>query len=203
MPAPQEQIAMNEDEVLAEFRAAGALLEGHFILSSGLRSPVFLQKMFIFQDPIRTERLCRALAKKIENRFGKIDVVVSPAVGGIVPGYETARHLGAKAIFVEREEGRFQLRRGFTIPDEAKVLIVEDIITTGLSSRECIESISALTKNLVGEACLIDRSGGKADLGIPYVALATLDIPTYPADQLPPELAAIPPIKPGSRALKA
>jgi len=194
---------MNEDEVLAEFRAAGALLEGHFILSSGLRSPVFLQKMFIFQDPIRTERLCRALAKKIENRFGKIDVVVSPAVGGIVPGYETARHLGAKAIFVEREESRFQLRRGFTIPDEAKVLIVEDIITTGLSSRECIESISALTKNLVGEACLIDRSGGKADLGIPYVALATLDIPTYPADQLPPELAAIPPIKPGSRALKA
>ena len=194
---------MTEDEVLAEFRAAGALLEGHFILSSGLRSPVFLQKMFIFQDPIRTERLCRALAKKIEERFGKIDVVVSPAVGGIVPGYETARHLGAKAIFVEREEGRFQLRRGFTIPDEAKVLIVEDIVTTGLSSRECIESISALTKNLAGEACLIDRSGGKADLGIPYVALATLDIPTYPADQLPPELAAIPPIKPGSRALKA
>jgi orotate phosphoribosyltransferase len=201
--AHQELTAMTEDEVLAEFRAAGALLEGHFILSSGLRSPVFLQKMFIFQDPIRTERLCRALAKKIEERFGKIDVVVSPAVGGIVPGYETARHLGAKAIFVEREEGRFQLRRGFTIPDEAKVLIVEDIITTGLSSRECIESISALTRNLVGEACLIDRSGGKADLGIPYVALATLDIPTYPADQLPPELAAIPPIKPGSRALKA
>jgi len=194
---------MTEDEVLAEFRAAGALLEGHFILSSGLRSPVFLQKMFVFQDPKRTEHLCRALAKKAEARFGKIDVVVSPAVGGIVPGYETARHLNAKAIFVEREEGRFQLRRGFTIPDDAKVLIVEDIITTGLSSRECIESISSLTKNLVGEACLIDRSGGKAELGIPYVALATLDIPTYPADQLPPELASIPPIKPGSRALKA
>ncbi len=194
---------MTEDEVLAEFRAAGALLEGHFILSSGLRSPVFLQKMFVFQDPKRTERLCRALAKKAEARFGKIDVVVSPAVGGIVPGYETARHLNAKAIFVEREDGRFQLRRGFTIPDDAKVLIVEDIITTGLSSRECIESISSLTKNLVGEACLIDRSGGKAELGIPYVALATLDIPTYPADQLPPELASIPPIKPGSRALKA
>ncbi|MBW8617361.1 MAG: orotate phosphoribosyltransferase [Hyphomicrobiales bacterium] len=193
---------MTEDEVLAEFRAAGALLEGHFILSSGLRSPVFLQKMFVFQDPKRTERLCRALAKKAEARFGKIDVVVSPAVGGIVPGYETARHLNAKAIFVEREDGRFQLRRGFTIPDDAKVLIVEDIITTGLSSRECIESISSLTKNLVGEACLIDRSGGKAELGIPYVALATLDIPTYPADQLPPELASIPPIKPGSRALK-
>ncbi|MBM3635679.1 MAG: orotate phosphoribosyltransferase [Alphaproteobacteria bacterium] len=193
---------MTEDEVLAEFRAAGALLEGHFILSSGLRSPVFLQKMFVFQDPKRTEHLCRALAKKAEARFGKIDVVVSPAVGGIVPGYETARHLNAKAIFVEREEGRFQLRRGFTIPDDAKVLIVEDIITTGLSSRECIELISSLTKNLVGEACLIDRSGGKVELGIPYVALATLDIPTYPADQLPTELASILPIKPGSRALK-
>jgi orotate phosphoribosyltransferase len=194
---------MNSDAVLAEFRDAGALLEGHFILSSGLRSPVFLQKMFIFQDPARTEKLCRALAEKIVARFGRIDVVVSPAVGGIVPGYETARHLGAKAVFVEREEGRFQLRRGFTIPDDAKVLIVEDIITTGLSSRECIEAITVLTKNLVGEACLIDRSGGKAELGIPYIALATLDIPTYPADQLPPELAAIPPVKPGSRALKA
>lgn len=194
---------MNSDEVMAEFRDAGALLEGHFILSSGLRSPVFLQKMFIFQDPARTEKLCRALAEMITAKFGKIDVVVSPAIGGIVPGYETARHLGAKAVFVEREEGRFQLRRGFTIPENAKVLIVEDIITTGLSSRECIEAINGLTSNLVGEACLIDRSGGKAELGIPYIALATLDIPTYAADQLPPELAAIPPIKPGSRALKA
>ena len=194
---------MTFDEVMAEFRDAGALLEGHFILSSGLRSPVFLQKMFIFQDPARTEKLCRALAELIVAKFGKIDVVVSPAIGGIVPGYETARHLGAKAVFVEREEGRFQLRRGFTIPEDAKVLIVEDIITTGLSSRECIEAINGLTTNLVGEACLIDRSGGKAVLGIPYIALATLDIPAYPADQLPPELAAIPPVKPGSRALKA
>jgi orotate phosphoribosyltransferase len=194
---------MTFDEVMAEFRDAGALLEGHFILSSGLRSPVFLQKMFIFQDPARTEKLCRALAELIVAKFGKIDVVVSPAIGGIVPGYETARHLGAKAVFVEREEGRFQLRRGFTIPEDAKVLIVEDIITTGLSSRECIEAINGLTTNLVGEACLIDRSGGKAELGIPYIALATLDIPAYPADQLPPELAAIPPVKPGSRALKA
>jgi orotate phosphoribosyltransferase len=194
---------MTFDEVMAEFRDAGALLEGHFILSSGLRSPVFLQKMFIFQDPARTEKLCRALADLIVAKFGKIDVVVSPAIGGIVPGYETARHLGAKAVFVEREEGRFQLRRGFTIPENAKVLIVEDIITTGLSSRECIEAIQGLTTNLIGEACLIDRSGGKAELGIPYIALATLDIPAYPADQLPPELAAIPPVKPGSRALKA
>ncbi len=193
---------MTKDEVLAEFRAAGALLEGHFILSSGLRSPVFLQKMFVFQDPVRTERLCKALAAKAQAAFGRIDVVVSPAVGGIVPGYETARHLGAKAIFVEREEGRFRLRRGFEIEKGARVLMVEDIITTGLSSRECLDAIRDHTDGVVGAACLIDRSGGKADIGVPLVSLAQLDIPTYPADQLPPELAAIPAMKPGSRNLQ-
>lgn len=193
---------MTQDEVVAEFRAAGALLEGHFILSSGLRSPVFLQKMFIFQDPVRTERLCKALAQKAEAAFGRIDYVVSPAVGGIVPGYETARHLGAKAVFVEREGGTFQLRRGFTIPPEARVLMVEDIITTGLSSRECLASIAEHTTNVVGAACLIDRSNGKADLGVTLVSLARLDIPAYPADALPPELAALPPVKPGSRGIQ-
>jgi orotate phosphoribosyltransferase len=190
---------LSESQVLDEFRAAGALLEGHFILSSGLRSPVFLQKMFVFQDPARTERLCRALARKAETAFGKIDVVVSPALGGIVPGYETARWLGAKAIFVEREQGAFQLRRGFVIEPGARVLMVEDIITTGLSSRECLEAIRAHPGAIVGAACLIDRSGGKADIGVPRVALATLDIPNYPADALPPELAKLPPVKPGSR----
>ena len=194
---------MTTEQVLNEFRAAGALLQGHFILSSGLRSPIFLQKMFIFQDPKRTETLCRALAEKVEAAFGKIDIVVSPAVGGIVPGYETARHLGAKAIFVEREEGRFQLRRGFTIEKNARVLLVEDIVTTGLSSRECLEAIREFPGDVVGAACLIDRSSGKADLGVPLVSLAALDIPTYSADALPPELAALPPVKPGSRALKA
>jgi orotate phosphoribosyltransferase len=192
---------MTQDEVLDEFREAGALLEGHFVLSSGLHSPVFLQKMFIFMDPPRTERLCRALAEKAKARFGAIDVVVSPAVGGIVPGYETARALGAKAIFVEREEGRFQLRRGFEIPEGARVLMVEDIVTTGLSSRECLAAIAEHPGKVVGAACLIDRSGGRADLGKPLVALATLDIPAYPADALPPELAALPAVKPGSRAL--
>jgi len=194
---------MTTEQVLDEFRAAGALLQGHFILSSGLRSPVFVQKMFVFQDPKRTETLCRALAEKIESAFGKIDIVVSPAVGGIVPGYETARHLGAKAIFVEREEGRFQLRRGFTIEKGARVLLVEDIVTTGLSSRECLEAIREFPGDVVGAACLIDRSSGKAELGVPLISLAALDIPTYAADALPPELAAIPPVKPGSRALKA
>ena len=192
---------MTQDEVLAEFRAAGALLEGHFILSSGLRSPVFLQKMFIFQDPARTARLCRALAEKALARFGEIDVVVSPAVGGIVPGYETARHLGAKAIFVERDNGVFKLRRGFEIAAGARVLMVEDIITTGLSSRECIAAIRELPGELVGAACLIDRSGGKADIGVERVCLATLDIPAYAADKLPPELARLPAVKPGSRHL--
>lgn len=194
---------MTKDEVLAEFRAAGALLEGHFILSSGLRSPIFLQKMFVFQDPVRTERLCRALAQMVKERFGAIDLVVSPAVGGIVPGYETARQLGAHAIFVEREEGRFQLRRGFEIPKGARVLMVEDIVTTGLSSRECLDAIRSHPGEIVGAACLIDRSGGKADIGVPLVSLALLDIPSYPADRLPPELAAIPAVKPGSRGLKA
>ena len=194
---------MNTEQVLQEFRDAGALLEGHFILSSGLRSPVFLQKMFVFQDPVRTERLCKALAEKVTAAFGKIDIVVSPAVGGIVPGYETARQLDAKAIFVEREEGRFQLRRGFEIPEGARVLMVEDIITTGLSSRECLDAIAHYPGKIVGAACLIDRSGGKADLGVPFVSLAQVDIPAYPADQLPPELAAIPAVKPGSRSLKA
>ena len=194
---------LTAEQTLDEFRAAGALLEGHFILSSGLHSPVFLQKMFVFQDPARTERLCRALAEKARAAFGPIDVVASPAVGGIVPGYETARWLGAKAIFVEREDGAFRLRRGFEIPAGARVLMVEDIITTGLSSRECLAALAEHPGRIVGAACLIDRSGGKADIGVERVALATLDIPAYPADALPPELAALPAVKPGSRALSA
>lgn len=192
---------MTKDEVISEFRAAGAILEGHFILSSGLRSPMFIQKMFVFQDPARTEKLCRALAEKAKAAFGPIDIVVSPAVGGIVPGYETARHLGAKAIFVERENGEFALRRGFEIPKGARVLMVEDIVTTGLSSRECIAAIARHPGTIVGAACLIDRSAGKADIGVPLVSLAAFEVPAYPADALPPELAALPPVKPGSRGL--
>ncbi|MGE7416096.1 orotate phosphoribosyltransferase [Methylobacterium tarhaniae] len=193
---------MTSDDVLAEFRSAGALLEGHFVLSSGLHSAVFLQKMAIFTDPVRTARVCGALAERIADRFGQVDYVVSPAIGGIVPGYETARALGAKAIFVERDPGKpFSLRRGFQIPKGARAVMVEDIVTTGLSSRECLAALTSEPGEVVGAACLIDRSGGKADLGLPLVALVTLDIPNYPADQLPPELAAIPAVKPGSRAL--
>jgi orotate phosphoribosyltransferase len=199
----QEARAMTPNDVLDEFRSAGALLEGHFILSSGLHSPVFLQKMFVFQDPARTERVCRALAEKIREAFGSVDYVVSPAVGGIVPGYETARHLGCKAIFVERENGVFALRRGFTIPEGARVVMVEDIVTTGLSSRECLASLREHPGTILGAACLIDRSGGKADLGVPLVSLVQLDIPAYAPDQLPRDLAALPAVKPGSRNLKS
>jgi orotate phosphoribosyltransferase len=192
---------MNTEDVIAEFRAAGALREGHFVLSSGLHSPVFLQKNLVFMDARRTERLCHALARKAERIAGKVDVVVSPAVGGIIPGYEVGRQLGVPSMYVEREGGAFRLRRGFTLEPGARVLMVEDIVTTGLSSRECIASIREAGGEVVAAACLVDRSGGKADVGVPLIALATMDVPAYPADQLPPELAAIPVQDPGSRRL--
>ncbi len=194
---------MTDDEVLAEFRAADALLEGHFILSSGRHSPVFLQKMRVFQYPDRTERICRALAEKIRDRLGEVDLIVSPAMGGVIPGYETARALGCPAVFVEREEGEFRLRRGFKIPEGARIVMVEDIVTTGLSSRECIAAIRRHSGNLLGAACLIDRSNGRADIGIPLVSLVRMDVPDYAPDELPAELAALPAEKPGSRDLKA
>jgi orotate phosphoribosyltransferase len=194
---------VTEDEVLAEFRAADALLEGHFILSSGRRSRVFLQKMLVFQNPVRTERLCRALAEKISERFGAVDVIVSPAMGGIIPGYETARALGCRAIFVEREDGTFQLRRNFEIRPSDRVVMVEDMVTTGLSSRECIAAIQNYPGTLLGAACLIDRSNGRAEIGAPLVALARLDVPDFDANDLPDDLAAMPPVKPGSRGLAA
>jgi orotate phosphoribosyltransferase len=191
------------DEVLAIFRECGALLEGHFILSSGLRSPVFLQKALVFRRPDKTEILCRALAQKIRAEgYGDVSQVVSPAVGGIVPGYETARQLGLPAIYTERVDGRFQLRRNFSVAAGEKVIVVEDIVTTGLSIRECVEALQALGANVVAAACIIDRSGGEADVGVPLVALTEYRVPAYPADQLPPELAAIPAVKPGSRGLQ-
>jgi len=195
---------MNTQDVLQEFREVGALLEGHFVLSSGRHSPFFLQKAFIFMNPARTEKLCKALAKKVEAAdIGPFDAIISPAVGGIIPGYETARHMDLPAMYVERDEGVFCLRRGFSLAKGARVLIVEDIVTTGLSSRECIEAVRALGANVVAEACLIDRSGGKADVGAPLISLAQVDFPTYAPDDVPAALAAIAPHKPGSRDLHA
>lgn len=193
---------MTEDEVLDEFRAAGALLEGHFILSSGLHSSRYLQCARVLMDASRADRLCGALAERVKAIVpSPIDLVASPAMGGVVVGYEMGRQLGVPAIFFERVDGKLTLRRGFSISPGARVLMVEDIVTTGLSSLECISGINAEGGVTVGAACLIDRSGGKADIGVPLAALALLDIPTYAADKLPPELAALPAVKPGSRGL--
>ncbi|NKI60555.1 orotate phosphoribosyltransferase [Labrenzia sp. PO1] len=192
---------MTRDEVLAVFREAGAFLEGHFILTSGLRSPVFLQKARVFMYPDKTEKLCKALADKIRaSSLGQIDYIVSPALGGLIPGYETARHLGVPAMWVEREDGEFRLRR-FEMPQGARVIVVEDIVTTGLSSRETVTSLKALGAEVLGVACLIDRSGGEADASVPVIALAEYKVPAYEPDNLPPELAALPAVKPGSRGL--
>jgi orotate phosphoribosyltransferase len=193
---------MTTQEVLDLFRQSGALLEGHFILSSGLRSPVFLQKAKVFMHPEKTEKLCRALAAKIrEAGYGDVSQIVSPAVGGIIPGYETARHLGVPAIYTERVNGVFELRRGFELKPGEKVIVVEDIVSTGISIRECIEAIRQTGANVVAAACLIDRSAGEAEIGVPLVALTQYKVPAYPADALPPELAALPAVKPGSRGL--
>ena len=192
---------MNTEDVLNEFRAAGALREGHFVLSSGLHSPVFLQKNLVFMHADRCARLCKALAEKITATVGPVDVAISPAVGGIIPGYETARWLGVASLYVEREGGVFKLRRGFQIEPGQKVVMVEDIVTTGLSSRECIAAIKEAGGDVVAAACIVDRSGGRADVGVPLIALATLDVPAWPADALPPELAAIPVQDPGSRRI--
>ncbi len=193
---------MNTEDVLEEFRASGALREGHFVLSSGLHSGTFLQKNLVFQYPDRTERLCKALAEKITGAVGEVDLCISPAVGGIIPGYETARQLGVPSMYVEREGGEFKLRRAFAIPPGARIAMVEDIVSTGLSSRECVEAIRKAGGNVVVAACIVDRSGGRADPGAPFVSLAQLDVPAYPADQLPPALAAIPVEDPGSRRLQ-
>ncbi|NNC36768.1 MAG: orotate phosphoribosyltransferase [Acidimicrobiales bacterium] len=193
---------MQTDDVLDIFRQAGALLEGHFILSSGRRSPVFLQKAFVFKNPALTEKVCKALAEKVKSELAEMpDIIVAPAMGGVIPGYETARHLGLESIFVEREDGEFTLRRGFTLEPGAKVLMVEDIVSTGLSSRECIAAINKTGAKVVAGACIFDRSAGEADIGVPLISLASKKFPSYAVNELPPELEKIPAIKPGSRGL--
>ena len=192
---------MSDEDILAEFRAADALLEGHFILSSGLRSPRYLQCARVLMDGARAERLASALAAKIPaNIRAEIEVVVSPAMGGVIIGHEMGRALGRPAMFVERPRGVFELRRGFRLDRGAKVLMVEDVVTTGLSSREAIDAVRRAGGEVIAEAALVDRSSGKADLGVPFVPLIRIDVPTYEADAVPPDLAAIPAIKPGSRA---
>ena len=194
---------MNTNDVLDVFREAGAMLEGHFILSSGRRSPVFLQKALLFQDPRITERLCDALAQKVRETLDDVpDVIIAPAMGGVIPGYEMARQLSLNSMFMEREGGEFTLRRGFSLEPGAKVLMVEDIVTTGLSSRETIAAITAAGGDVIAGCCIFDRSGGEADIGVPLVSLAAKRFPDYDPDDLPPELAKLDPVKPGSRGLK-
>jgi orotate phosphoribosyltransferase len=192
---------VTEDEVLGEFRAAEALLEGHFILSSGLRSPRYLQCARVLMNPRRAARLAEAVAANIPAELrAKITAVVSPAMGGVIAGQEVARALDVDAMFVERPTGTFELRRGFRLAPGQQVLMMEDVVTTGLSSREAIKAIAEAGGEVIAAASLVDRSNGTADLGVPFFPLIRLDVPTYEADALPPELAAIPAIKPGSRA---
>jgi orotate phosphoribosyltransferase len=192
---------MNEEDVLAEFRASKALLEGHFLLSSGRHSAHYLQCARVLMSPDRAGRLAATLVQKLPRELRKdIAKVVSPAMGGVIIGHEVGRALGVEAMFVERPTGTFELRRGFALSPGDRVLMVEDVVTTGLSSREAIAAIAAAGGKVIAAAALVDRSGGSVDLGVPFYPLIALSFPTYAPEEVPPELAKMPAIKPGSRA---
>lgn len=192
---------MTDEDILSEFRASEALLEGHFKLSSGRHSGHYLQCARVLMNPERAGRLALALAQRIPREIrGQIDVVVSPAMGGLIIGHEMGRALGKDAMFLERPDGEFHLRRGFRLEPGAKVLMVEDVVTTGLSSREAIEAVRREGGEVIAECALVDRSNGTADLGVPFFPLVDINFPSYAEDEVPAELAAIPVTKPGSRA---
>jgi len=197
--APQ----MSDEEVLAVLKEAGAVCTGHFLLSSGLHSDTYVQCALVLQDARRAERLCAALANKVRALGIQPDMVVSPAMGGVIIGYEMGRQLGVPSVFFGRADGACGLRRDFVIPAGARCLMVEDVVTTGLSSRECIEAAEAAGGEVVAACCLVDRSGGRADLGVPFVPLLRIDAPAYAPDDLPPHLRGTPAIKPGSRNIGA
>lgn len=192
---------MTEDEVLSEFRSCGALLEGHFLLSSGRHSAHYLQCARVLMHAERAGRIAVAIAQKMPREIrSAVDVVVSPAMGGLIIGHEMGRALGKDAMFLERPEGKFHLRRGFALEPGAKVLMVEDVVTTGLSSREAIAAVGEEGGEVIAEVSVVDRSGGSVDLGVPFFPLVALNFPTYADDEVPAELAAVPITKPGSRA---
>lgn len=192
---------LTEDEILAEFRSSDALLQGHFVLSSGRHSSKYLQCARLLMNPARAARMAEALAAQIpQNIRRSIDIVVSPAMGGVIIGHEMGRALGLDALFLERPEGTFELRRGFRLEPGQKVLMMEDVVTTGLSSREAIQAIRDAGGDVVAAGALVDRSNGAAQFDVPFFPLVTLDVPSYAADEVPAELAAIPTTKPGSRA---
>jgi orotate phosphoribosyltransferase len=195
---------MNSEQIYEEFIDAEAILKGHFILSSGLHSDTYLQCARVLMDTRRAERLCGALAEKVIAQLGKdaFDIVIAPAMGGVVVGYEMGRQLRLPTIFCERQNGTFMLRRGFTLEKGQRVLLVEDVVTTGKSSLETVECIKCYGGHVVAEASLIDRSNGQHGLPFPLVSLLTLEVASYDEQNLPPELKEIPPVKPGSRWLK-
>lgn len=190
---------MTSERVLEIYKKTGALLTGHFLLSSGLHSEKYLQSALVLQQPDIATKLCSALAEKFRN--SRIEVVIAPALGGVFVSHETARALGVRALFAERVNGELSLRRGFTIKPGERVLVVEDVITTGKSTKETIEVVKKAGGAVVAAGSLIDRSGGKADLGVPYQSLVTLDVPTYTPETCPLCKAGSIPIKPGSRGL--
>ena len=192
---------MQDEDVLAEFRASKALLEGHFLLSSGRHSAHYLQCARVLMDPQRAGRLASALTAMIPRELRKdVTKVVAPAMGGVIIGHEMGRALGVEAMFVERPTGTFEFRRGFALEPGDKVLMVEDVVTTGLSSREAIRCIEKAGGEVIAAAALVDRSAGAVDLGVPFYPLIAINFPTYAPDELPPELAASEAVKPGSRA---
>ena len=198
----QPDDTLTTEQVLEIFHSCGALLKGHFILSSGLHSDTYLNKSIVSMYPEKTERLCRALASKVRMELvEKPEFIISPAMGGIIYGYETARAMQLPFMYTERVEGEFTMRRGFAVPQDAPVLIVEDIISTGLSAGECVAAVRQHGGNPVAVACLIDRSGGKVDIGVPAISLAAFSVEAWEKDKLPPHLADIPAVKPGSRGL--
>ncbi|MCF8472947.1 MAG: orotate phosphoribosyltransferase [Sphingomonadaceae bacterium] len=191
---------MTEDEILSEFRSVDALLEGHFLLSSGRHSAYYLQCARLLMNPERAGRIALAISQKMPRELRtEVQAVISPAMGGIIIGHEMGRTLGVDAMFVERPDGVFGLRRGFTLAPGTKVLMVEDVVTTGLSSREAIAAIEAAGGVVIAAASVVDRSAGTVDLGVPFYPLIQLNFPTYASDELPPELAATEAVKPGSR----
>ena len=200
-------MSLKEQEVLQEFINAKAILKGHFILSSGLHSDTYMQCARVLMEPKRAEKLCNSLAKKITETLGDnfADIVVAPAMGGVVVGYELARQINLPTIFCERVNGIFELRRGFELPQNARVLVVEDVITTGKSSLETFDLIKKLGGKIIAEACLVDRSGNKnlaQKIGVPIVSLMTIAVQTFDENNIPENLKNVEAVKPGSRFLK-
>jgi len=192
---------LSSEESLKILKETNALLEGHFILSSGLHSPQYVQCAQLMSKPNEASKICKSLAEKIKKEFKNIDKILSPAMGGIIIGYEIGKLLEVETIFTERVNGEFELRRDFSISANDKVLVVEDVITTGKSSLECSKIVKKNNATTVGYACIIDRSNGKSSVQGKLVSQISLNIPTYTEDNLPNTLSSIKAIKPGSRNL--